>query len=140
MLASRDSHFRPGEQGRRPRSATSTTTGAGLFGFDAVKFLVVLVLLSGAAVVALPGQPAAGLTEPRVVILTNDDFRFGTYIIDQPGTYRLGGDISFNPNSLDTLQAIVDTGVDPLTLGLEQPIDAYQSGFPLVPQLVSGGN
>jgi hypothetical protein len=110
-----------------------------LIGFAAEKLLLVVVLLIGAAVVALPGDPAAGLAKPEVVVLTNDDFRFGTYIIDQPGTYRLGGDISFNPNSLDTLQAIVDAGVDPLALGLEQPIDAYQSGFPLYPQLVPGG-
>lgn len=79
----------------------------------------------------------------NVVTLTAEDFLYGTYIIDEPGTYRLGEDISFNPNSPATLTADVDDGTIPPwlaeALNLPSPVDAYHAGFPLFTQYVSGG-
>ena len=84
---------------------------------------------------------AAGNPDGGAVLLTADDFRYGTYIIDRPGTYRLTENISFNPNSPRTLNAFIDG--DPsraASLGLmAPPVDAYQAGFPLYPQLITDG-
>lgn len=86
--------------------------------------------------IASAGKPAGG-----VVLLSTDDFRHGTYIIDRPGTYRLTEDISFNPNSPRTLNAFIDgDALVAASLGLAAPpVDAYQAGFPLYPQLVPNG-
>ena len=95
-----------------------------------------------ALVMMIPAVAGAGNTASAVT-LTNDDFRYGTYIIDEPGTYRLGEDISFNPNSPGTLTQAVDDGTIPaglaIALELSAPVDAYHSGFPLFTQYVAGG-
>ena len=78
-----------------------------------------------------------------VTLLSNSDFKFGTYIIDKPGIYRLAEDISFNPNSPATLTEALQSGDLPpdlaAALGIPNPADAYHSGFPLPTQFVSGG-
>lgn len=88
-----------------------------------------------------PGTVRADLS-PRggsVVMLTGNDFRHGTYVIDQPGRYALGEDISFNPNSPSVLTDAIAAGTPPHTLGLTAPVDAYQAGHPLPPQFIRGG-
>ncbi len=95
--------------------------------------LIATTVIVPASVGAAPRDPAVPVT-----ILTNADFRYGTYIIDQPGTYRLGEDISFNPNSPDTLNAAIADGLDPSTVGLTAPVDAYQAGRPLFTQFAFG--
>ncbi len=59
-------------------------------------------------------------------ILMQSDFDNGTYIIDQPGTYVLGEDISFNPHPVGS------PGADGVT-----PLDAYTAGRPFPLQLGS---
>lgn len=102
----------------------------------------VVVAMVAALLMAIPTGALAG-NNAGDVTLTNDDFRYGTYIIDEPGTYRLGEDISFNPNSPETLSDAVDDGTIPAGLAaaleLASPVDAYHSGFPLVTQYVAGG-
>ncbi len=75
--------------------------------------------------------------------LTNNDFKFGTYIIDKPGIYRLAEDISFNPNSPATLTEALQTGELPAELAAQletpNPVDAFHAGFPLFTQFVPGG-
>lgn len=56
--------------------------------------------------------------------LMQSDFDDGTYIIDQPGTYILGEDISFNPHPVGS------PGPDGVT-----PLDAYTAGLPFPQQL-----
>ena len=101
----------------------------------------------GVAVAALVGlsamaAPTSGASD-EVTYLSGDDFTYGTYIIDRPGTYRLAEDISFNPNSPDTLTAAISNGQIPdevaRTLGLPFPVDAYHAGLPLRVQLAPGG-
>jgi hypothetical protein len=72
-------------------------------------------------------------------MLTGDDFLHGTYVIDQPGRYVLGEDISFNPNSPAILADAIAAGTPPHTLGLTAPVDAYQAGHLLPPQFITGG-
>ncbi|MGD8363724.1 MAG: hypothetical protein PVI36_02335 [Desulfobacterales bacterium] len=57
-----------------------------------------------------------------VIDLYQSDFVYGTYIIDEPGIYRLAEDISFNPNST----ALLGT-------------DAYHAGFPMPNQFAPSG-
>ncbi len=98
-----------------------------------------LVLLIG--LLAIP-VPEADARASGVIVLTQDDFKYGTYIIDQPGTYQLGEDISFNPNSPATLTAALEDGSIPpdvaAALGLTAPVDAYHSGMPLATQFNYG--
>lgn len=68
-------------------------------------------------VIGVHVSQAEGLTE-----LYQSDFVHGTYIIDEPGIYRLAEDISFNPNSI----ALLET-------------DAYHAGFPLPTQFAPAG-
>ncbi len=81
---------------------------------------------------------AAPATAVDVTLLTADDFRYGTYIIDTPGTYRLAEDISFNPNSPAVLDAAIAGGELPAPiaagLGITTPVDAFSAGFPLPTQ------
>jgi len=101
---------------------------------------LVAVALVGAVTMA-PGTVAAD-PSPRggpVVTLTSDDFLHGTYVIDQPGRYALGEDISFNPNSPSVLTNAITAGTPSHSLGLTVPVDAYQAGHPLRPQFVAGG-
>ncbi len=56
-------------------------------------------------------------------ILTNADFEQGTYIIDTPGLYELGEDISFNPHPVGSPG---DGGIGTL--------DAYDAGRPFPSQ------
>ena len=86
-------------------------------------------------------SPAASAALDRTTTeLYQDDFRYGTYIIDRPGRYRLAEDISFNPNSPATLAEAIDEGIIPApvaaSLGLPQSgqVDAYRAGFPLATQ------
>lgn len=106
-----------------------------------------VVNLAGGAAEEADAVPARGNAaseiRSRVVVLTSEDFRYGTYIIDVPGTYRLAEDISFNPNSPETLTADVSDGSIPGWLAdaleLPSPVDAYHAGFPLLTQYVAGG-
>ncbi|MFK7885287.1 MAG: hypothetical protein AB8G16_00350 [Gammaproteobacteria bacterium] len=83
-----------------------------------------------ALAVAPPPSPAS-TDDPQVIWLTQEHFRHGTYLIDQPGLYRLAHDISFNPNSRATLQALCNDDPTALPHDFECPADAYQSGMPL---------
>ena len=102
----------------------------------------IVVAMIASMLTVIPAGAMAG-TNVGTVTLTNEDFRYGTYIIDEPGAYRLGEDISFNPNSPDTLTAAVDDGSIPVgiasQIGLVSPVDAYHAGFPLFTQYVPGG-
>jgi hypothetical protein len=104
--------------------------------------LGIVAAMIASMLTVIPAGAMAG-TNVGTVTLTNEDFRYGTYIIDEPGTYRLGEDISFNPNSPDTLSAAVDDGSIPVgiasQIGLVSPVDAYHAGFPLFTQYASGG-
>lgn len=71
------------------------------------------------------------------VILYQQDFTHGTYIIDQPGYYQLGEDISFNPNSKRTLARMCEQ-TERLPAGFTCPADAYQAGVPMHTQLLRG--
>ena len=104
--------------------------------------LIAVAMVLSFAVAAGPAG-AASSSEGKVVMLTSDDFRYGTYIIDQPGTYRLAEDVAFNPNSPATLTAAVADGTIPGWLAgaleLPTPVDAYHAGFPLFTQFAPGG-
>jgi len=139
MRSMNGARHRPGESHAEGRSSRWIAARTDDVGSAALKLLMLLLPLGVGAAVAVPGDAVAGPPASGAIVLTKDDFRFGTYIIDRPGTYRLGEDVSFNPNSIDTLRSVVDSGVDPPVLGLEEPIDAYQTGFPLRSQLLPGG-
>lgn len=129
-----------------PDSETRARLGGGLLNGDRSKrlrlTLIRVVLVT--AVVLVAGMPSAmsARSPDDVTMLTAEDFRYGTYIIDKPGTYMLAEDISFNPNSPDTLNQAVASGEIPppmvSTLGLPSPVDAYHSGFPLFTQFAFG--
>ena len=77
----------------------------------------IVITLLGVAVAALVGltvmaAPTNGASD-EVTYLSGDDFTYGTYIIDKPGVYRLAEDISFDPNSPDTLSLAIENGVIP---------------------------
>ncbi len=106
---------------------------------DSMKFFekkILLLLLSVCSI-------SVAMANSSVTLLDNDDFKYGTYIIDKPGVYRLAEDISFNPNSPATLTEAVNTGLIPPPLAaqleLPNPVDAYHAGFPLFTQLLPGG-
>lgn len=89
-------------------------------------------------------QPAFATDEETVVKIYQKDFKYGTYIIDKPGKYKLMEDISFNPNSPATLTEAINTGKIPFpvagALGWDEfPIDAYQAGNPLPMQFDGSG-
>lgn len=97
------------------------------------KIFVVLGLLSSPGL-AVPGQIFAHERFQDAIYLKNEDFRFGTYIIDKPGIYRLAEDIRFNPNSPASLTRALSNGDIPpaaaAALELPDPVDAYHAGFP----------
>ncbi len=101
--------------------------------------LVVLVMLFGMIGWSAPAADAAA----GVTLLHQSDFTYGTYVIDEPGNYRLAEDISFNPNSPATLTAAVRSGVIPpdlaMAMELGDPVDAYHAGMPLFTQLAPEG-
>jgi hypothetical protein len=66
-------------------------------------------------------------TKATIISLSQSDFVSGTYIISTPGVYRLSEDISFNPNSLATIQV----GTPSAT--------SWDSGSVLSTQFVSNG-
>jgi hypothetical protein len=109
------------------------------------RFAVSLVAVGLLAVTAPASAQGATLVQASdgVTYLSTEDFTYGTYIIDEPGTYRLTEDISFNPNSPATLTAAVEDGLIPgslaRALGLSSPVDAYHAGHPLPTQMVAGG-
>lgn len=78
-----------------------------------------------------------------ITYLTNEDFKYGTYIIDKPGIYKLAEDISFNPNSPQTLTEAVEQKLIPPDIAelleLPKPVDAFHAGFPLFTQFIPGG-
>lgn len=84
----------------------------------------------------------SALATKPITVLTNEHFKYGTYIIDKPGVYVLGEDISFNPNSPKTLTKAIKNGILPpgiaTSLGLPFPVDAFHAGFPLPTQFSSG--
>jgi len=132
--------WRSSQRHRPPGSYRALTGGLDIGGEG--RFRGVLAALVAAAVVfamlAMP-QADADAAESGVVWLTAADFKYGTYIIDQPGTYKLQENISFNPNSPATLtQAVADGTIPAETvplLGLPTPVDAYHAGMPLFTQL-----
>ncbi|MFL0801975.1 MAG: right-handed parallel beta-helix repeat-containing protein [Agarilytica sp.] len=79
----------------------------------------------------------------KATVLMESDFKYGTYIIDKPGRYKLGEDITFNPNSPATLTQAVQSGMIPSHLAkkleLSIPVDAYHAGFPLFTQFAHNG-
>lgn len=79
----------------------------------------------------------------NITYLTNQDFKYGTYIIDKPGIYKLAEDISFNPNSPSTLTEAIRLNLIPpeiaAALELSNPVDAFHAGFPLFTQFIPGG-
>lgn len=93
--------------------------------------LVVLAAVLGAAWY-IAGRDSGAIE------LTNDDFLYGTYIIDQPGTYVLAEDISFNPNSIETMDAAIANGeIAPIIVeraGWENGVDAFSAGNPFPTQ------
>ena len=95
--------------------------------------------LVNAATVSLALMFSASANANGVVVLTQDDFVHGTYIIDKPGKYRLGEDISFNPNSVETLNAMCDDGSPLLPPGFSCPFDAWNAGSPFPTQYIPGG-
>ena len=111
------------------RTMPVTTTGIRRIALVASFVLVVATTMT---------LPAEGASED-VTVLHQSDFEYGTYIIDQPGVYRLGEDISFNPNSPATLTSDIADGTIPsqiaAALGLPYPVDAYRSSMPLFTQL-----
>lgn len=94
-----------------------------------------------AVLMTVAGIPRADAAS-GVVTLDADDFKYGTYVIDKPGTYVLSEDISFNPNSAATL---TEAAGDPNTswmagvLGWPSPVDGYHAGMPLFTQYLPGG-
>jgi hypothetical protein len=115
-------------QGSRARAITAAIIAA----------LIVFGLLAAPAE-QVEAAPGGGVVELRA-----NDFTYGTYIIDQPGTYRLMENISFNPNSPATLDEALTTGAIPANvadmLDLSVPVDAYRAGMPLATQFqYSGG-
>ena len=110
---------------------------------SATRSWTVVLLVAMALIGAMLGMvPAAG-AQDDVTMLSQEDFRFGTYIIDQPGTYVLAEDISFNPNSPQALtEAIDDESLAQevaAMLGMPNPVDAYHAGMPLFTQFAPGG-
>lgn len=110
-----------------------------VWGTRARRGLVALATLLSSVLIAAP--VGAAPQDQDVTVLTADDFRFGTYVIDQPGTYRLGEDIVFNPNSPATLTAAIADGTIPgwmpAAFGWSIPVTAYHSSMPLVTQFAS---
>ncbi|MEM1433153.1 MAG: hypothetical protein AAGG11_03790, partial [Pseudomonadota bacterium] len=82
--------------------------------------------------------------QAAIVELRQADFTWGTYIIDQPGRYRLAEDISFQPNSPAALTAAIANGQLPeavaerLGLPLDEPVPAALAGMPLATQFHRG--
>lgn len=75
------------------------------------------------AVVLFALNTSAVAKKNRVTFLHQSDFTDGTYIINEPGVYRLAEDISFNPHAPGTL------GEDGVTV-----LDAYSAGNPFPSQ------
>ncbi len=102
--------------------------------------LMALLLAVGALATAPMADAEAA---PAITELRANDFAYGTYIIDEPGTYRLAEDVSFNPNSAATLTSAIDNGIIPPELAsaleLPYPVDAAHAGSPLFTQLAPGG-
>jgi hypothetical protein len=96
--------------------------------------IAVLVLLASIAQAKSGAQPDHYTNR---VVLYQQDFAHGTYIIDQPGFYQLGEDISFNPNSKRVLARMCEQ-TERLPTGFTCPADAYQAGMPMHTQLLSG--
>ncbi|NOU51026.1 hypothetical protein HG263_10825 [Pseudoalteromonas sp. JBTF-M23] len=79
------------------------------------------------------------LAKNKTVYLSNEDFKYGTYLINEPGTYVLSEDITFNPNSIEALSDYATKHPNQARiLNLNLPISAYQSGFPLFTQYKHG--
>ncbi len=118
----------------------SLRTGASAVSSNRRTRLVVALTLLAGTVTALPATPAAAA---GATVLTAEEFAYGTYVIDEPGVYRLGEDITFNPNSPARLTADAADGTIPSwlasALDLPTPVDAYHAGFPLFTQLAPGG-
>lgn len=101
----------------------------------------VSVLIALALALALIGLPTEPAEAAGVTYLHQEDFTFGTYIIDKPGTYRLAEDISFDPNSPAALDAALASGAIPpamaAAMDLTSPVDAYRAGLPLFTQFTT---
>lgn len=98
--------------------------------------VTILAALLGVVLGSMLAAKVHAVTE-----LSQQDFTWGTYIIDQPGHYRLTEDISFAPNAPATLTAAIADGTLPATtaqqLGLPlapTPVTASWAGMPLATQ------
>lgn len=89
--------------------------------------LVTMLPVSHAANPMYAEGGAAGVAS-RVTTLHQEDFAHGTYIIDRPGVYKLGENISFNPNSQAKLNELCELAPAELPHGFRCPADAYHSG------------
>lgn len=94
------------------------------------------ILAAGSLLAVLSGGAGAA---PPVTLLTQDDFRHGTYVIDQPGRYRLAEDIRFDPNSVATLNRLCRDAPEELPASARCPLDAWRAGFPFPTQFTRGG-
>lgn len=77
------------------------------------------------------GKGDGGNSNQNVVVLMQSDFTDGTYLITEPGSYRLGEDIVFDPNppgSPGVLDAY-DSGLPDLSGTSYYDPDAYRLGF-----------
>ena len=76
-----------------------------------------------------------------IIWLSNSDFKYGTYIINRPGTYKLTENIVFNPNSVETLNNLIISGEYSAEIFQQQnisyPVEAYEAGFPLNTQFTN---
>lgn len=73
----------------------------------------------------IPIAPIPVVPSDCDALLMQSDFDKGTYMIESPGTYCLGEDISFDPNSPEMLREQLE----------DESITAYESSRPLKSQL-----
>ena len=113
---------------QRTVAAVNSVTFTDLSAADTITFSVTASNMTG----------TSEAVQTTVTFLAAHDFAYGTYIIDQPGTYILREDISFNPNSPLALSEAVKNKAIPTViaeqLGWTDGVDAYSAGNPLPTQ------
>ena len=84
--------------------------------------------------VAFVGTAQAGCERSRrYTLIKQSDFTTGTYLIKTPGRYCLVEDVSFNPNSLEYMQANVDRFAHPYNTSDVLPSQYTHRGGPYDP-------